>query len=171
MTQKRLFIIVFIFAFIDFLIATLYSFFSLASAHPSVLEEGWIKAFDTFAKLQFIYEISRLPLFFGLIYFFCTPKDLSSEYKKIIMKILVGTIVGGIAGFGYGSLALITHRWVKEIGRSKYIKSVIITISMPIVKAPFNNLFAGFTAITLSYLRRRKFDSKTDEVMKNQILK
>ncbi len=162
---KRLVVIVFIFIIIDFLFLFYHFVFPFTSHRSEIKEWDWVDRFGKFAVLQFIYYVSRPLFLFGLTYFFCTPKDLFKDYKKIIVAIIGAGYLGKIAGLALGLVLTSFDSWIQLIGREEFLKFVREELgSRPklFLSPSLATLFMTFTASTLSYIRRGIHPSTQD---------
>jgi hypothetical protein len=124
---------------------------------PSLFEtelEAWIRKERVLSTIQSVYSYVELVLYLSLIYYLCTPNDLFKEYKRIIFVILVSDLAGGMLGLTLGILITRSLRHAQLIEQVDYIKAIIIPTLFNWVISPLGSLFKGFTACTLSYIRR-----------------
>jgi len=152
---KRLAIIVVAFSFIGFFIHV-YSAYLMLVFPPSVETEleAWKRRERMLSTIQSVYSHVGLVLYLSLIYCLCTPNDLFKEYKQIIFVILVSDLAGGMFGLTLGILIAKSLSHAELIEQADYIKAIIIPTLFNWMIRPLGSLFEGFTACTLSYIRR-----------------
>jgi len=152
---KRLAIIVLTFSFIGFFIHV-YSAYLMLVFPPSfeTEHEAWVRKEKVLLIIQSAYSYVGLVLYLSLIYYLCTPNDLFKEYKRIIFVILVSDLAGGMFGLTLGILITRSLSHAELIEQADYIKAIIIPTLFNWMIRPLGSLFEGFTACTLSYIRR-----------------
>ncbi len=161
MMFRRLMIVAFVFSFTSFLLH-MYNFYLMFvfPIVPPEKSEAWMKKRVTFSLLRTFYQYVELPLYFGLIYLLCTPTDLYKEYRRIIGTILAFDLIGGVASSIIGIIVTGSMEYIQANNKVEYIKLAMISVSSSLAMHPIYSVFKGFTACTLSFIRRKRLSPK-----------
>ena len=154
---RRLMVIVFAFSLLSFLIIVYGQYLFMSDPFPEdpAEEEAWSERLDTYYRLQLYHMCGDPILYFALVYLFCTPRDLSKEYKRIILTIFVATLAGAlvVCALGYPLARSLGMQALELWEHVRFVASMVLS---RMFTYHFSRLFVGFTALTLSYIRRRE---------------
>lgn len=156
MIIRRLMVIALAFSLLNFLIIMYGHYLTFNILTDYAGRQAWLERSDAYSKLRLAHMFGDPILFFTLIYVFCTPRDLFKEYKLIILTIFVATLVGGVAGSALGYPLIRSVEYVEELEVQEFAQSALIAVLSHAFTYSFSRLFMGFTASTLSYIRRRE---------------